>query len=106
MSGRVPIYRTSRAAKLELLDFGARDVECPVCGAKDNHCDNRRGLCDICYCALANEVGEAAFAAMEYETLLRKARNALVNAIRNGTYTVGRNDRARKAFMKANAKGN
>lgn len=74
-------------------DFGAYDVECPVCGGKDNHCRNRRGLCLNCYSALANKVGEDAFAAMDMAALVRRGTAATLDALRRGTYTIEQRNR-------------
>ena len=82
-------------------DFGPKDVECPVCGAMDNHCPNRRGLCIWCYCALANKVGSEEFAAMDKATLVREAEKAILVAMRNGTCHAGRYDSRLMAFAAA-----
>lgn len=74
-------------------DFGAFDVECPVCGAMDNNCANRRGLCLNCYSALANQIGEDAFAAMDMAALVRRGTAAALAAIRRGTYTIEQRNR-------------
>ena len=85
-------------------DFGAYDVECPVCGAMDNNCTNRRGLCLNCYCALANQIGEAAFAAMDMAALVRRGTAATLDALRRGTYTIEqRNKTAIAAFLAAHS---
>lgn len=57
-------------------DFGPYDVECPVCGKQDNHCDNRRGLYDACYCSLVLHLAgrDAALAAMDKFKMIREAR--------------------------------
>ena len=85
-------------------DFGAYDVECPICGAMDNNCANRRGLCLNCYCALANQIGEDAFAAMDMATLVRRGTAATLDALRRGTYTIEqRNKTAIAAFLAAHS---
>lgn len=68
----------------ESCEYGPADVECPVCGKKDNHCRNRRGLCIWCYCALADEIGEDAFHAMPKDELERKAADARKRAAGKG----------------------
>lgn len=82
-------------------DFGAYDVECPVCGGKDNHCATRRGLCCSCYCSLANKVGAAALAEMPLAELVRQGTAAALAALEKGTYTVeARNAKAVEAFAR------
>lgn len=69
-------------------DFGAYDVQCPVCGGKDNHCDTRRGLCCSCYCSLANLVGADAVAEMPLAELVRQGTRAALAALEKGTYAI------------------
>lgn len=77
--------RNSRPILPEELDFGSNDVECPVCGAKDNHASHRRGLCIWCYCSISNAVGDDAVQRMSADELARKARAARLAAIKRGT---------------------
>ena len=82
-------------------DFGAYDVECPVCGGKDNHCATRRGLCCSCYCSLANKVGAEAVAEMTLAELARQGAGAALAALEKGTYTVdARNAKAVALFAR------
>ena len=93
-------YSRSRP-KCDDLEFGPSDVECPVCGTMDNHCRHRRGLCLICYCALANKVGDEAFSAMEYAELLLAAEAAVADALRRGSVPITHsNCRHIRAFSK------
>ena len=87
MSGHMLIVNSASAEFRGRVadEFGPMDVECPSCGDKDNHCRNRRGLCINCYCALAHEIGEEAFAAMPKDELVRKARAARLMAVAKGT---------------------
>lgn len=77
--------RSTRPIAPEELEFGANDVECPVCRAKDNHASHRRGLCIWCYCALSNAVGDDAVQGMLTDELVRKAKAARLAAIKRGT---------------------
>ncbi len=87
MSGHMLIVNSAATEFRGMVadDFGPFDVECASCGDKDNHCRNRRGLCINCYCALANKVGEEAFAAMPKGELVREARAARLAAVARGT---------------------
>lgn len=83
--GSVYCARASRPIAPEELEFGTNDVECPVCGAMDNHASHRRGLCIWCYCALSNAVGDEAVQNMPTDELVRKAKAARLAAIKKGT---------------------
>ncbi len=76
MSGKTPILRVRSGFGQQIIDFGPSDVECPVCGRSDNHCDNRRGLCDACYCSLVLHLDgrDAELAAMDRFEMVREAR--------------------------------
>lgn len=75
----------SESRPIRSEDFGPADVECPVCGAKDNHAPGLRGLCIWCACSLGHEVGTDAFEAMPRDELVRRAKAAREREIDKGT---------------------
>ena len=83
-------------------DFGAYDVECPICGTMDNHARHRRGLCCECYCSLSNMVGEGVAQTMPKDELITRGRIAALAALRRGSYPIGqRNYSALRRFAAA-----